>query len=120
MGTIKFLVWLILALPTMALAEKKLLIFGGNNHDVYLGCLNCSDVVSDSVHNDIGKYGSNISSTSIFNDIGKYGSDISSDSPCNAIGSNPPVIVDEDGGFYGYLTLNEINSNAITDENIIR
>lgn len=100
-------------------AEKKLMIFGDENHDVYLGCFNCSDIDSESVHNTIGKYGSSISSLSIFNSIGKYGSSISSYSPCNTIGSNSPVIVDGDGGFYGYLTLNSIQSKAMTDENVL-
>ncbi len=95
------------------------MLFGGSNHDVYLGCFNCSDIASGSIHNDIGKYGSDISSSSIFNDIGKYGSDISEYSPCNDIASNPPVLVDEAGAFYGYLTLNYIKAKAITDPDIL-
>ncbi|MGF6870851.1 hypothetical protein OKW35_000305 [Paraburkholderia sp. MM5477-R1] len=59
-----------------AQSQVKLMLFGGRDHDVYLGCLNCSDVASGSVHNDIGQYGSDISPKSIFNDIGQYGSDI--------------------------------------------
>ncbi|NYH20091.1 hypothetical protein [Paraburkholderia bryophila] len=102
-----------------AQAQVKLMLFGGTSHDVYLGCLNCSDVAPDSVHNDIGQYGSDISPQSIFNDIGQYGSDISSESPCNDIASDPPVIVDQNGGFYGYLTLNETLSKAVTDQNIL-
>ena len=77
------------------------MLFGGANHDVYLGCFKCSDIESDSIHNDIGRFGSDISSTSIFNDISQYGSDASQYSPCNDIASNPPVLVDEDSRFYG-------------------
>ncbi|MGF6787786.1 hypothetical protein [Paraburkholderia sp. 35.1] len=102
-----------------AQSQVKLMLFGGRDHDVYLGCLNCSDVASDSVHNDIGQYGSDISPRSIFNDIGQYGSDISSESPCNDIASDPPVIVDQNGGFYGYLTLNDTHPHAVTDPNIL-
>lgn len=90
---------------------QTLHLYGGDNHDVYLGCLNCSDIDSKSIWNDIGTYGSDISSNSIWNDIGTYGSDISSYSPWNDIGSNPPVVVDKNGNFYGYLTTNDIKSN---------
>src|SRR5688572_26329262 len=86
--------------------QKALHIYGGENHDVYLGCLNCSDIDANSIWNDIGKYGSNISSTSIWNDISTYGSDISSYSPWNDLASDPPVIVDKDGNFFGYFTTN--------------
>jgi len=102
-----------------AYAEEKIMLFGGANHDVYLGCFSCSDIDSESINNDISKYGSDISSTSIFNDIGEYGSDISQYSPCNDIAASPPVLVDQDGGFYGYLTLNNINPKAITDPKIL-
>ncbi|MFM0699512.1 hypothetical protein [Paraburkholderia sediminicola] len=102
-----------------AQAQVKLMLFGGASHDVYLGCLNCSEVTPDSVHNDIGQYGSDISPQSIFNDIGRYGSDVSSESPCNDIASDPPAIVDQNGGFYGYLTLNDAHAKAVTDQNIL-
>jgi len=110
---------LLMLVSSTAFAEKKIMLFGGVNHDVYLGCFNCSDIASDSIHNDIGKFGSDISSTSIFNDISEYGSDISQYSPCNDIASNPPVLVDEGGGFYGYLTLNDIKPKAFTDPDIL-
>ncbi|WP_017232915.1 hypothetical protein [Pandoraea sp. B-6] len=103
----------------MAQAQVKLMLFGGPRHDVYLGCMNCSEVAPDSVHNDIGQYGSDISPLSIFNDIGQYGSDISSESPCNDIASDPPVIVDQNGRFYGYLTLNDTHPKAVTDRGIV-
>lgn len=93
-------------------------IYGGENHDVYLGCLNCSDSDQNSIWNDIGTYGSNISSKSIWNDIGTYGSDISSYTPWNDISNYPPVIVDKDGGFYGYFTTNEIKDKR-ADFNLV-
>ena len=61
---------MLVATAGVAQAQVKLMLFGGASHDVYLGCLNCSDVAPDSVHNDIGQYGSDISPQSIFNDIG--------------------------------------------------
>ncbi|PAJ87276.1 MULTISPECIES: hypothetical protein [Burkholderia cepacia complex] len=102
-----------------AQSQVKLMLFGGKSHDVYLGCLNCSDMSLDSVHNDIGRYGSDISPLSIFDDIGRYGSTISSESACNDMASDPPVIVDQNGGFYGYLTLNDMHSKAVTDPSIL-
>jgi hypothetical protein len=110
---------LILAFSTSAYAQKKLMLFGGENHDVYLGCFNCSEIAPDSIHNDISKYGSNINPNSIFNDIGQYGSDLSMYSPCNEFATYPPVLVDEDGGFYGYLAVNEFKPKAITDPDIL-
>lgn len=93
------------------LGQKTLHLYGGKDHDIYLGCLNCNDVDPNSIWNDIGNYGSNISSESIWNDIGNYGSDISDFSPFNSIASYPPAIVDKGGNFYGYLTVNDIISN---------
>src|SRR5687767_7952544 len=107
----KILIILTFLLPAISsFGQKALHIYGGENHDIYLGCLNCNDIDSNSIWNTIGKYGSNISSTSIWNDISKYGSDISSYSPWNDMARNPPVIVDKDGAFYGYFTKNEVKS----------
>lgn len=104
---------------TSVMAEKKIMLFGGSNNDVYLGCFNCSDLASDSIHNSIGIYGSEVSSTSIFNDISQYGSEISQFSPCNILASNPPALVDDEGNLYGYLTLNELKPKALTDPDIL-
>ncbi len=89
---------------------QELHLYGGDNHDVYLGCLTCSDIDSDSIWNDIGTYGSNINSKSIWNNIGTYGSDMNDYSPWNSSGSNPPVVVDKQGNFYGYFTVNTSKS----------
>jgi len=115
----KMMVFVVLAAAANVVqAQVKLMLFGGVRHDVYLGCLNCSDVASDSVDNEIGQYGSDISPQSIFNE-GQYGSGISPESPCNDIASNPPVIVDQNGGLYGYLTLNDAHPKAVIDQNIL-
>ena len=113
MKQVKYFVLLIglTVFSTITFAQKKLHLYGGEKRDVYLGCMNCSEIDSKSIWNDIGKYGSDISSTSIWNDISTYGSDISNYSPWNDLASNPPAILDEDGGFYGYFTTNTIKSN---------
>lgn len=114
----KIICILILQLSILS-AMDKIMIFGGSNHDVYLGCLNCSEYDSDSVLNEYSSYGSEYSSNSIFNEYSQYGGEYSSYSPCNEYATYPPVIVDENGNFFGYLTVNEFKSKAIKDNNIL-
>lgn len=73
-------------------SSAELLIFGGQNHKVFLGCLNCSKYESNSVFNNYGTHGSKYSAESIFNTYGEYGSKYSSFSACNPYASDPPVI----------------------------
>ena len=82
----------------------------GSDHDVFLGCLNSNKYDSKSIWNEYGTYGSKYNSKSIWNEYGTYGSSYSAYSPWNDYASYPPVIVDEEGNFYGYLT---INTNTI-------
>ncbi len=87
--------------------QKALHLYGGKGHDVYLGCLNCSRYDASSIWNSYGTYGSRFSATSIWNSFGNYGSEFSATSPFNRYAMDPPVIVDAEGGFYGYFTVNE-------------
>ena len=89
---------------------QTLMIFGGDDHDVYLGKLNASEYDSESIWNEYGSYGNSYSSTSIWNEYSSYGSDYSSYSPFNEYATYPPVIVDAQGNFYGYFTVNEYKS----------
>jgi hypothetical protein len=86
--------------------SSKLMIFGGADHRTYLGCLNCSQYATDSVFNEFGEHGSRYSSESIWNHYSEYGSAYSSEGACNAYATDPPVIVDNAGKYYGRLTLN--------------
>jgi hypothetical protein len=90
--------------------EAKLMIFGGQDHRVYLGCLSCSELEKDSVFNALGSAGSRVSTESIWNPVGQYGSPsaLFSYSACNSVAKDPPVIVDQDGTAYGRLTLNRL------------
>jgi hypothetical protein len=81
-------------------------LFGGQNHGVFLGCLNCSEYDSGSILNQFSKYGSQFSSTSIFNAFSEYGSAFSTYSACNQFAIDPPIIVDRQGNAYGRLTIN--------------
>jgi len=91
------------ATPTQS---QERLLFGGDGHKTFLGCLNCSQFDASSVLNSYGAYGSRYSSSSIFNPYSDYGSLYSTYSACNPYASDPPVIVDRNGNFYGRLTLN--------------
>ena len=93
-------------LATVGTGGRELLIFGGDGHKTFLGCLSCSEYSSDSVLNEYGSYGNEYRSDSIFNKYGRFGSDYSTHSACNTSASDPPVIVDRQGNYYGRLTLN--------------
>lgn len=90
-----------------ACPATELLLFGGGSHDVFIGCLNCSEHDAGSVCNKYGDQGSKYNDTSIWNKYGGYGSKYSDLSPWNKYASNPPIIVDREGGFYGYFTANK-------------
>jgi hypothetical protein len=90
----------------MPQAPKALLVFGGQDHKDFLGCLNCVDSSPASVCNDLGKYGSSFKSNSIWNSFGTYGSSFSEYSPWNSFTDKAPIIVDRDGKSYGYFSVN--------------
>jgi hypothetical protein len=86
--------------------SSELLLFGGENHKVFLGCLTCSKYSTESVLNEYGPHGSPYQTDSIFNQYGTFGSAYSTHSPCSEYASDPPVIVDKRGRYYGRLTVN--------------
>jgi len=84
----------------------KLMVFGGEGHKAFLGCLSCSNSDPDSVSNSYGTHGSRYAPDSIFNSWGLYGSRDSKYSPCNPNATDPPVISNPEGEFYGRLSVN--------------
>jgi hypothetical protein len=100
-------------------SAHKIMIFGGEGHKTYLGCLNCSEYATDSVTNSYGTHGSSYGSESIFNHYSEYGSAYSSYGACNSYASDPPVIVDESGTYYGRLTLNTYHSEIASGRNFL-
>jgi len=90
----------------MRLAPAKLMLFGGTDHKTYLGCLNCSEYATDSIFNRFGPKGSEYSIESIWDKYGDFGSPYSEYSACNPYATDPPVIVDHEGNYYGRLTVN--------------
>ena len=84
----------------------ELLLFGGRNHDVFLGCLNCLDSNSTSIENEVGPHGNHYSRVSIRNPHSPFGSHFSQYSACNPFAQNPPVVVTRNGAYCGRLTVN--------------
>lgn len=89
---------------------QTLHLYGGSGHDDYLGCLNCSNYDKNSIWNTYGTYGSSYNSKSIWNSYGTFGSKYNANSPWNEYSNTPPVVVDKEGNFYGYFTLNKYKS----------
>ena len=89
---------------------QTLHLYGGKNHDDYLGCLNCNSYDQNSIWNEYGKYGNIYNSNCIWNEYSTYGNEYNSYSPWNSYSNYPPVVVDMDGNFYGYFTVNEYKS----------
>ena len=83
------------------------------NDGQFLGRITVNEVASDSILNEVGRYGSEVSSTSIFNQVGRYGSEVSSLSPFNEVTSTPPQIVNRSGQFVAYLTKNSVKTPAV-------
>jgi len=67
---------------------------------------------SDSIANEFGA-GNEFSSDSIFNEFGSFGSEFSSYSAFNEFANNPPIIVNDNYKFVGYLTINEFKTPNI-------
>ncbi|HXK20335.1 MAG TPA: hypothetical protein VNG33_21140 [Polyangiaceae bacterium] len=94
-------------------------VFGGPNHEVFLGCL-CDERRTDSVFNLMGEHGSDLSPVSIRNKFAPYGSNSDDTSACNAAATHPPVVLASDGKSLGLLTENpslkrRISAPPVTD-----
>ena len=96
-----------------------LYIYGGDNHDVFLGCLNCDDNNSNSIWNEYGTFGNGYNSDCIWNEYGTFGNEYGLYSPWNEYATNPPVIVDKDGNSFGYFTTNRSNDKRADFELVL-
>ncbi|PKF73927.1 hypothetical protein CW752_11750 [Chryseobacterium sp. PMSZPI] len=103
--------WFLSLLVCSIFQAQTLNLYGGADQDQYLGCLNCDTFDRNSIWNKFGDYGNILSSKSIWNSNGNYGSTLSTYSPWSDYASYPPVIIDQDGNFYGFLTLNTYKSD---------
>ena len=107
---------LLLLSSTEARAQQRLLIYGGDEHKPYLGCLNASPGDSESIWNPSGEYGSFYRDNSIWNSYGDFGSPYSSYSPWSEVSTTPPGVYDSQGRFYGHLTRNKAMPQRLTTE----
>lgn len=103
----KRVLFIILLITLSYASAQTLLLFSGSDHKTFLGCINSNKYDSGSIWNKYGEYGSKYSSSSIWNSYGMYGSRYSSESPWNKYASDPPIIVDENGNYYGCFTINK-------------
>ena len=102
-----YLAIIFLVFLTTITKGQSLLIYGGKNHDFFLGCLNCDKYGDKSIWNKYGDFGSKYNNNCIWNKYGDYSGKYSDLSPFNKYATNPPVLVDNDGNFYGYFTANK-------------
>ena len=111
---------LVILIPSIIVAQQvELLLYGGDDHDVFLGCLNCGKYDANSVWNAYGTYGSQYSSLSIWNRYGTYGSRYNSLSPWNKYSTNAPVVVDKEDNFYGYFSANKYHAKRTNIEFLV-
>lgn len=90
-----------------------------NDGKVYLGKCTLDKYDRDSIWYPLalsGDYSSEYSNTSIWNKYGDYGGTLLSydESAFNDRATNPPIIVDNNGAFIGYLTTNDKIENGWT------
>lgn len=87
--------------------NSKILLYGGKDYIIFLGCLNCDSYNGDSIWNNYGKYGSKFNNECIWNKYGSYGGKYGEYSPFNDGAKYPPKIIDDKGNFMGYFTSNK-------------
>jgi len=91
---------------------EKILIYGGENSDVFLGCLNCDKFDKESIWNSTGDYGSTLGEYSIWNKFRKYGGEMGDYSPFNKFSTTPPILVDSNGKSYGFLSVDLLHKQS--------
>ena len=84
--------------------SARLLIF---SDDVFIGCLDCVETISDSVCNYDGPYGRLNSPKSIWNGDGEFGSLNSPKSPWSG-STGGPTMMDENGTVFGWFQINPV------------
>jgi hypothetical protein len=80
--------------------------------------VNCSKYDAESIANEYGTYGSPYALNSVLNHYSEFGSKYSVYGACNSYATDPPVIVDGNGQFYGRLTVNAYTSQRTRDSHL--
>ncbi|WP_193367350.1 hypothetical protein [Pelagibius marinus] len=99
--------------------EPEYLLYGGANHSVFLGCLNCSRFDSRSVWNKLSPYGSEYDGDTIWNKISAYGSPYKPLSPWHPQSFDGPVVKDSEGRSYGTFTRNVHDEDRTKVESLL-
>jgi len=105
-----FALWC-LSTPAALGQTPQLLLYGGDDHKIFLGCLNCTQSDSRSICDQFGEYGSQFNGGSIWSQFGSFGSQFASDIPWNPFSTSGPMIVDKSGQSYGRFTSNRSASD---------
>lgn len=95
-----------------AQGPPEILIFGGDDHKAFLGCLNCSQFSSNSIWNEFSQYGW-YNGFATWNPFGPNKNPYGSNSACNDFAPDPPVLVDRAGNYYGRLTINGSRQDSV-------
>jgi len=106
---------IIVLLGSTTVNAQDLLLYGGAGHKEYLGCLNCNEFSSESVCNGFAQYGNEFGSN-MWNEFSSpHGNEFSNSSPWNefSTSNSVPVLVDRQGKFYGYFTINDSRHDAV-------
>lgn len=96
----------LLIIISSSLLSQTYKLYGGIDNKVFLGNLNTNKSDTNSIWNRNGTYGSHLSGKSIWNRVGIYGSEYKKFSPWNRHTTNGPLIVDNHGNEYGYMSAN--------------
>lgn len=97
---------------SVIISAQTLMLYGGKNHDIFLGRLNGPKQSKESIWNPNCIYGNATHNYSIWNKWGTFGAKNNVFSPFNCNTYYPPGIYDENGNFYGYFTCSDKVENV--------
>lgn len=84
----------------------------------FLGIVSRNQMDANSISNEFGQYGNDLSQKSIFNDLGPYGGDLSPMSPFNDLSIKPPKIITRNGKWI-FLTANDLKAPRVDPQILI-
>jgi hypothetical protein len=102
----------VLLAAASAQSKQEILIFGGSGHKDFLGCLSCGEMESNSVWNELSRYGFH-NRFATWSHFGNYASPYSGQSACNEYASDPPILVDQYGNYYSRLSVNQYIKDSV-------
>ena len=91
---------------------EALLLFGGAEHNIFLGCLNCGEYDESSVWNKYSQYGFG-NTYAIWNRYGEHLNPYSATSVCNSYATDGPLVTDARGSARARFTLNEYAAGSV-------